>query len=122
MISSPLTWHAWAKTGARSGKTWTAPCAAAAADRPPLSLPLVVGMAIALLKFDRKHLDSKAIFDQAAEGDVLAAERRLSLFCLEPVWRQATLATAAWQAIPAAPESAAGRAPRRRNSWRSATA
>lgn len=84
--------------------------ARAAADRPPVALPLVVRAALGILDFESQHLNPRAVFTQAAAGAVQAAERRLALFCSEPLWHQGALAAAAWLALPTDPHSPANQA------------
>jgi hypothetical protein len=55
--------------------------------------------ALANVAFTREHLNPRAIFDRARDGEIESAERRLLLFNCEPVWLQAALLTVAWLAL-----------------------
>jgi len=69
-----------------------------ASDDAPEALPLLVGNALALVRFRRERLRPAPIFAMAARGDIAGARRMLALFELDARWHQVALLTIAWLA------------------------
>ncbi len=79
---------------------------AAATDRHPDAVALVVEAALELNGVRRRYLPPDALFQLAAAGKLGAAEQRLKLYGPEHQWEQAVLLTLAWLGAAADPASA----------------
>jgi hypothetical protein len=78
----------------------------AAVDSDPQALSLLVEMSLGLLSFRKQWFRPEPIFELARQGEIKAAERRLTLFESEPEWHQIALLTIAWLGSEQSPDRA----------------
>lgn len=78
----------------------------AVADDHTSAAALVIQAALALVDFRLRELRPGPIFERAAQGNIVAARRRLDLFEIEPPWYQISLLLIGWLAADQDPAGA----------------
>ena len=74
-----------------------------ASDDTPSAIPLAIECALGLVAARRERFQPLKCFELAARGEVSAATRRLDLFPVDDLWRDAALLAVAWHAAQANP-------------------